>query len=174
MTERKRVAIIGTRGYPSYYGGFETLLRYLVPYLTEHGWDVEVYCRRDIEILDSDATERGDHPAVKQVFTLGVESKSLSTLSFGLTSCAHAAWKKPDAALVMNVANGYWLPLLKARNIPTAVNVDGIEWDRAKWGRAAKKVFLLGARMTAKHATTLVFDANWRVPREPVRVVLES
>lgn len=160
MSERKRVAIIGARGYPSYYGGFETLLRYLVPYLTEQGWDVDVYCRPGVEKLDGRASEDAKDSSIKQVFTRGVESKSLSTLSFGLTSCAHAAWKKPDAALVMNVANGFWLPLLKARGIPTAVNVDGIEWDRAKWGTAAKKVFLLGARMTAKHATTLVFDAN--------------
>ena len=160
VSEQKRVAIIGTRGYLSYYGGFETLLRYLVPYLTENGWDVDVYCRKGVESIDARMSEERNDWGVKQVFTWGVESKSLSTLSFGLTSSAHAAWKKPDAALVMNVANGYWLPLLKSRGIPTAVNVDGIEWDRAKWGTVAKKVFLLGARMTAKHATTLVFDAN--------------
>jgi glycosyltransferase involved in cell wall biosynthesis len=59
----------------------------------------------------------------------------------------------------MNVANGFWLPLLALRGVPTVVNVDGIEWERAKWGRAAKAMFRLGARLTAKFATCLIADS---------------
>src|SRR5690606_11197385 len=62
--------------------------------------------------------------------------------------------------VVMNVANGFFLPLLKLRGVPTLVNVDGIEWERAKWGRAAKAMFRAGARTTAWWATKLVFDAE--------------
>src|SRR3954447_19294556 len=103
---RPAVAIIGTRGYPSYYGGFETLIRTLAPYLVERGWNVTVYGR-------AGATEPDDprrHPGVGTVDTAGRESKSLSTLSYGFTSSLHAAVRRPDVALVMNVANGYWLP----------------------------------------------------------------
>ena len=92
--------------------------------------------------------------------TKGIESKSLSTLSYGLTSTTDAFFRRPDVALVMNCANGYWLPLLKARGIPTLVNVDGIEWERGKWGRAAKAVFKTGAKLTARFADRLVFDAH--------------
>ena len=60
----------------------------------------------------------------------------------------------------MNVANGYWLPILKLRGIPTVVNVDGIEWHREKWGRLAKAMFRRGARLTAKFADHLIFDAR--------------
>jgi glycosyltransferase involved in cell wall biosynthesis len=60
----------------------------------------------------------------------------------------------------MNVANGYWLPLLKARGIPTVVNVDGIEWERAKWGKKAKAVFRGGARLTARFGDNLVYDSQ--------------
>jgi glycosyltransferase involved in cell wall biosynthesis len=60
----------------------------------------------------------------------------------------------------MNVANGYFLPLLKLRGVRTLVNVDGIEWHRAKWGRAAKKVFRLGARMTKLFGDRLVYDSH--------------
>jgi glycosyltransferase involved in cell wall biosynthesis len=70
------------------------------------------------------------------------------------------ARRKPDVALVMNVANGFFLPLLKARGIPSLVNVDGIEWDRDKWGRVAKTMFLTGAKLTARFGTNLVFDAR--------------
>ena len=150
----RSVAILGTRGYPSYYGGFETLVRKLAPYLVDHDWDVTVYGRGEC------SADSGRDSRVHTVTTKGIDSRSLSTLSHGLTSCAHAAWRKPDVALVMNVANGFYLPLLKARGIPTAVNVDGIEWERGKWGAGAKAMFRAGARMTARFADHLIYDAD--------------
>ncbi|MGF0311826.1 glycosyltransferase [Rhodococcus sp. IEGM1428] len=152
----KSVAIIGTRGYPSYYGGFETLIRRLAPYLVESGWDVTVYGRPGAVKAD----DRLLDPRVESVMTKGLETKSLSTLSYGFTSSLSAARRKPDVALIMNVANGYWLPLLRSRGIPTVVNVDGIEWERAKWGTNAKRVFRGGARLTAKYASELVCDSH--------------
>src|SRR4051812_36041455 len=153
---RPRVAILGSRGYPSYYGGFETLVRKLAPSLVDQGWDVTVYGRAGATCPEDPLRD----PRVQTVKTPGRETKSLSTLSYGLTSCLHAAVHKPDVALVMNVANGYWLPLLKARHIRIVLNVDGIEWDRAKWGRLAKAVFRTGARLTARYADTLIYDAR--------------
>jgi glycosyltransferase involved in cell wall biosynthesis len=151
----KSVAIIGTRGYPSYYGGFETAVRRLAPYLAERGWDVTVY-GRDGSTKDDDAAR---DRRVRTRVTRGIESKSLSTLTYGLTACVDAVRRKPDVALVMNVANGFWLPLLRGRGIPTAVNVDGIEWDRAKWGKLAKNVFRSGAKATALFGDELIYDA---------------
>lgn len=153
---RKSVAIIGTRGYPSYYGGFETLVRRLSPYLADQGWDVTVYGRDGSTKTDDPLLD----PRINTIVTKGIESKSLSTLSYGLSSSFHAARRRPDVALVMNVANGYWLPLLKARGIPTVVNVDGIEWERAKWGRAAKTAFKAGAHLTAKFGDGLIYDSR--------------
>lgn len=152
----RSVAIIGTRGYPSYYGGFETLVRHLAPHLAEGGWDVSVYGRSGATRPDDPARD----PRVHTLTTAGVESKSLSTLTYGLTSSAHAAWRRPDVALAMNVAVGFWLPLLRARGVPTLINVDGIEWERAKWGRAARAVFKGGAACTARFGDRLVFDSR--------------
>lgn len=154
-TRQPTVAVIGTRGYPSFYGGFETAIRRVAPALAERGWEVTVYGRKQGVRREAHAD-----PRVRSVLTPGIESNALSTLSFGLTATLHALLSKPDVALVMNVANGYWLPLLKLRGIPTVVNVDGIEWERKKWGRLAKLVFLLGARLTARFADELVFDAE--------------
>ena len=92
--------------------------------------------------------------------TWGVNSKALSTLSFGFTSVIDAVFRGADVALVMNVANGFWVPILKLRRIPVAMNVDGIEWERAKWGRVAKAVFRAGARMSARFADVLIVDAK--------------
>ncbi|MDN4475429.1 glycosyltransferase [Demequina sp. SYSU T00192] len=150
------VAVIGTRGYPSYYGGFETAVRNLAPHLADQGWDVTVYGRHE-STKSSDPTR---DPRIRSIDTWGMNTKSLSTLSYGFSSTLHTLRARPDVALVMNCANGYWLPLLRLAKIPTVVNVDGIEWERAKWGRIAKRVFRTGAKLTAKYGTTLVFDAR--------------
>jgi len=149
-----RLSIIGTRGYPSFYGGFETAVRHLAPYLQNDGWEVSVYGR---EKGPSVVHENG----VCSINTLGIERKALSTLSYGLTSVLHAAFiSRPKVALVMNVANGFWLPSLKMAGIRTLVNVDGIEWEREKWSSFGRHVFKLGAWFTAKFADELVFDAD--------------
>ena len=155
------MAIIGTRGYPSWYGGFETAVRQLAPALADAGWSVTVYGR--------DGSTRPGDPSrdrrVRSRRTRGVESTSLSTLSYGLTAVLDALRQRPDAVLVMNVANGFWLPLLRLRGIPVLLNVDGIEWERAKWGRAAKLTFRAGAWMSARFADRLVGDAHEIVRR---------
>jgi glycosyltransferase involved in cell wall biosynthesis len=156
MAVKRSVAIIGTRGYPSYYGGFETAVRKIAPYLASRGWNVTVYGRPG-------ATTDNDpeiDSRVRRKVTWGLETKSLSTLSYGLTAAIDAAFHKPDVALVMNVANGYWLPILRARGIPSLINVDGIEWDRAKWGRLAKAIFHHGARWTARFGDRMVYDST--------------
>ncbi|WP_216093110.1 glycosyltransferase [Curtobacterium sp. UCD-KPL2560] len=150
------MAIIGTRGYPSFYGGFETAVRHLAPYLAARGWEVTVYGRPGSTTEDPDF----NHQGISTITTRGINSRSLSTLSFGATASLDAFRRNPDVALVMNVANGFFLPILRTRGIPSAVNVDGIEWIRAKWGRLAKSIFRTGAKLTAKYAATLIFDAR--------------
>ncbi|MGN6218386.1 MAG: DUF1972 domain-containing protein [Microbacterium sp.] len=150
------VAIIGTRGYPSYYGGFETAVRKLAPYLVEHGWTVTVYSREGaVRTNDPDRD-----PRVNVVYTRGLEKRSLSTLSYGFTASRDAIKRGADVALVMNVANGFFLRRLRRAGIPTLVNVDGIEWVRAKWGLLARSVFKRGAALTARYGDELVYDAR--------------
>jgi glycosyltransferase involved in cell wall biosynthesis len=131
-------------------------VRHIAPYLCGNGWDVTVYGRGG-QTRDDDPSR---DPRVRGVAVPGLDSKSLSTLSHGLTSAVCAAWLKPDVALVLNVANGFFLPLLAARGVPTLVNVDGIEWERAKWGRSARLVFFEGAKMVARHADELIVDSR--------------
>ena len=152
----KTVVIIGTRGYPSYYGGFETAVRKLAPYLADRGWNVVVYGRAGSTRPEDPGADR----RVTPIQTRGLQTKSLSTLSYGLTAVLDAARRDPDVALVMNCANGYWLPILKSRRIPTLVNVDGMEWERAKWGQLAKFIFRTGARWTARFGSRMVYDAR--------------
>lgn len=148
-----RFAILGARGYPSTYGGFETFVRRFAPYLVEHGDAVTVYCR-------GDQPSRADVSGVNTITTRGIDSRSASTITYGLTSILHARKEPYDAALVLNVANGFFLPLLRRAGIPTGVNVDGIEWERGKWSRAGKATFLAGARHTARWADEIIVDSK--------------
>lgn len=153
-TPLENVAIIGSRGFPSSYGGYETLVRHLARTWTAQGINVTVYCRSRGE-ASSWVTE-----GVTCRWTPGHDSKSLSTLTFGLTSHVDAMRRGFDAALVLNVANGFFLPALRASGTGTVVNTDGIEWERGKWGAGARRVFLAGAHATARCADVLVADSE--------------
>jgi glycosyltransferase involved in cell wall biosynthesis len=150
-----RIGILGSRGFPSTYGGYETLVRYLARRWVADGHEVTVYCRSRSASRVKWTTE-----GVQCRWTPGIDSTSLSTLTFGATAHIDAAIRGYDAVLVLNVANGFFLPLLKVRNIPSVVNTDGIEWERGKWGRFARSVFLTGARLSAKYADVLVADSQ--------------
>lgn len=149
------LAILGSRGFPSTYGGYETLVRYLARWLVARDHRVTVYCRTRDEDRREWITEN-----VLCVASGGLETKSLSTLSHGATASLHAARSNYDAMLILNIANGFYLPWLRSRGIPTAVNTDGLEWERGKWGRVARLTFLAGAALSAKHATELIVDSE--------------
>lgn len=148
-------AIIGSRGFPSTYGGYETLVRYLARFLVADGHRVTVYCREREGRARVWETE-----GVRCIATRGVDSKQLSTLSFGATSHADAMRRRFDSAIVLNIANGYWMPLLRAAGVPFAVNTDGLEWKRAKWSGLGKAVFKGGANLTARLAPELICDSQ--------------
>ena len=148
------VAIVGTRGYPSFYGGFETAVRHLAPALADAGWSVTVYGR------PKGSTSAGVDERITVRTTRGPDTRSLGTPVHGLAAILDVARRRHDVCLIMNVANGLWLPILRFRGIPTVINVDGLEWLRGKWGRLARWVFRIGAKMTASYGTGLVYDAE--------------
>lgn len=149
-----RIAILGSRGYPSTYGGFETFVRRLAPWLVSRGHEVTVYGR-------SEGRRRvSEIDGIRVVDTVGLSTKSASTVTHGLTAALSCASERPDVVLALNVANGLGLPLLKARGVPVVMNVDGLEWQRAKWGRLASAGFRLGAHASARIADVLVADSR--------------
>ena len=151
-----RIALLGTRGYPSYYGGFETLIRHLAPYLSGAGHDVTVFDRSAGRLRSRTAIVDG----IRVVRSVGTAGNASSTLTHGLTSTLVTAVERPDVAVIMNVANGYFLPMLSLRGVPTVLNVDGIEWEREKWSPLGRKVFRGGALATARWADHLVTDSR--------------
>lgn len=150
---RTRIAMIGTRGVPAAYGGFETAVEEVSLRLVERGHHVTVYSRGSTERLD---TYKGIHviqlPAVPQ--------KQLETLSHTALSTMHAVLRRaPDVAFVFNAANAPFLPLLRARKVPTALHMDGLEWKRAKWGARGRSYYRWAEQFGVRHADALIADA---------------
>lgn len=144
------ISIVGSRGYPSTYGGFETFVRVFAPFACGRGHDVTVYSRGrplGARLVDG----------IRVIGVPGYESKSASTLSHGLTSFLDMRFRCPDVALVLNTANGFFLPFLR---VPSVVNPDGLEWRRAKWGPIGRSFFFMGAILTAIYADELIVDST--------------
>jgi glycosyltransferase involved in cell wall biosynthesis len=149
MTHKRSVAILGTRGIPAHYGGFETFAQELSSRLAERGWRVVVYGRRGSVGAGTLA------PGVESVLLNAVRTKHLETLSHTALSISHLRRNPTDVALCCNLANVSLLPLLKNARIPTALLVDGFEAERAKWGLAGR-TWLKAAERIARHAPDMI------------------
>ena len=150
-----RIALLGSRGIPNRYGGYETLMEELAARLVARGFDVTVYCR-------SHSTPAGlvEHRGARLVRLPTLRSKHLDTPIHTLLSAWHATRERFDAALVVNSANALFVPLLRAAGIPTALHVDGIEKRRAKWGRFGRSIYALSERLACWVADELITDAE--------------
>jgi glycosyltransferase involved in cell wall biosynthesis len=149
-----KLAIVGTRGVPANYGGFETFAEELSSRLADRGHDVTVYCR-------SHYTPRGSgpHKGVRLVVLPSIRTKHLDTAAHTLLSVAHALFQRFDAILLCNVANAIFLPLARLGRARVAVNVDGLEWRRKKWGRLSKAYLRLAESLCHRWCDALVTDA---------------
>lgn len=156
-----RVALVGSRGIPGRYGGYETLFTELAPRLVARGFDVTVYCRSAPGGNGGrPPARRASYGGARLVHLPTIRTKHLDTPVHTFLSCLHAAGERFDAALVVNSANVLFLPLLSAAGTPSVLNVDGIEKRRAKWGPFGRAVFALSERLACFLPDLLVTDAE--------------
>lgn len=150
-----RIAILGTRGIPAAYGGFETFAEQLATRLAARGHDVTVYGRAgNIDPALDGTTYRG----VRLVVLPAPRSKHLETVVHTLRSARHARGRGLDFALVCNSANFLALPLLRAAGIPTALAVDGVESERRKWGVLGRNVYRLASVLGPRWTDVVIAD----------------
>lgn len=150
-----RIAILGTRGVPPKYGGFETFAAQLGKRLASRGHEITVYCRRAL-YEDEPAIWEG----IRRVELPAVGHKYLETVSHAFFSALHAVFRRFDVILVCNAANAFILPVLAAARMPTVLNVDGIERQRRKWNILGRGVYMIGESLSAHFATRIVADAG--------------
>jgi glycosyltransferase involved in cell wall biosynthesis len=146
-----RFAILGTRGIPARYGGFETFAEELSTRLSERGHTLTVYCR-----------DRGHraYKGVRLTYLPTIRHKYFDTVAHTFLSTLHVAFSRHDALLYCNAANAVftWIPRLLG--MPVALNVDGLERNRKKWNRAAKLWYRVSEWLATWMPNAIVTDAR--------------
>jgi glycosyltransferase involved in cell wall biosynthesis len=150
-----RIAIIGTRGIPAAYGGFETLAWELSSRLAARGHEVTVYSRRG-----RTDESRSLPPGVRRRFVPFLQGKYLETVSHTGLSITDSLLRGYDAMWVGNVANAVFCAAPRIRGTKVVLNVDGIERQRAKWGLAGRLWYSLGERLALRLPNAVVSDAE--------------
>jgi hypothetical protein len=151
-----RIALLGTRGVPARYGGFETAVEEVGRRLADRGHRVVVYCRTGRE----DSTRPATHLGMELVHLPAARKRAVETLSHSALSVAHLLAHRTDAAIVFNAANSPLLPALRAARIPVATHVDGLEWKRAKWGPVGQRYYRVAETMAVRWSDVLIADAS--------------
>lgn len=146
-----RIALLGARGIPANYGGFETFSEELSVRLAARGHDVTVYCRERYR----DTSYRG----VKLVYLPTIRHKYLDTVAHTFLCMFHLLGHRADVALYLNAANAIFTLLPRVTGIPVALNVDGIERRRKKWNIAARAWYLMSERLATWFPNAVVTDA---------------
>jgi glycosyltransferase involved in cell wall biosynthesis len=147
-----RIALLGTRGIPANYGGFETFAEELSIRLVQRGHSVTVYCR-----------EKYPQPlyrGVKVIYLPSIHNKYLNTLAHSLISTLYLLGNRVDVVLYCNAANAIFTILPRVMGMPVALNVDGIERKRKKWNALARTWYLMSERLATLFPTEIVTDAE--------------
>lgn len=136
MSQKKTLRILGTRGLPAAHGGFETFAEYLALYLVARGWRVIVYCQEE----GSGSIWEDTWEGVERVHIPVHGNGSRSTVVFDWKAIRHAS-RHRDLCITLGYNTAIFCGLLRLKGIPNVINMDGIEWSRAKWGPVAKSWF---------------------------------
>jgi glycosyltransferase involved in cell wall biosynthesis len=145
--------MIGTRGVPARYGGFEAAVEEVGKRLVARGHEVVVYCRNDAQTLTR-------HLGMELVNLPALRGKYTETLSHTALSVAHAVRHPSDVAIMFNAANAPLLPWLRLRRIPVALHVDGLEWKRPKWSGPGRQYYLRAEWLAVRSADRMIADAR--------------
>ena len=150
-----RIAILGTRGIPANYGGFETFAEHLSTRLVARGHKVTVYCRAHYV-----SPRELEFQGVSLKVLPTIRHKYFDTIVHTFLSAVHAVSERYDAALICNAANAPFASILRLTGTPVALNVDGLEHKRKKWNWIARRYYLMAERLATILPTETVTDAR--------------
>jgi len=150
-----KIAILGTRGIPARYGGFETLAEQLSARLAARGHDVTVYCRRPFTTPQDVIA-----PGIRRVILPTISKKYFDTAFHTLLSLLHVSFTPAEVVFICNVANGpfAWIPRLCGK--PTVLNVDGFDRKRKKWNLLGRGSLYFCELLSAITPTRIVTDSR--------------
>ena len=150
-----RIAIMGTRGVPAAYGGFETFAEELGARLVERGHGVVVYGRAHV-VPAGLRVHRG--MALRVLPT--IRHKYLDTVAHTALSVLDGLVRRFDVVLICNNANAPLAIVPRLARAKVVLNVDGLEWQRGKWNRLGRWYYQACAWLSPRLPIVLVSDAH--------------
>ncbi len=146
-----KIAIIGSKGIPARYGGFETLAENLVKHLNKR-CEFIVYCSARAY------NRQPDHYLGAELKYLPLDANGVQSIPYDIWSMIHAS-RRADTMLILGVSGCIFLPLLKLfYRGKIMVNLDGMDWKRPKWGRLARAFLKFSEIVAARFADQLIAD----------------
>lgn len=149
----KTVRILGTHGVPAAYGGFETAAENIALFLVRQGWRVIVYCQGEGTGPTTEDTWQGIERVHIPVDLDGWKGTS----KFDLKSIQHACQHR-DLCLTFGYNTAVFNVLQRLRGIPNVINMDGIEWSRARWGFMKQAILYVNERIGCYVGNHLIAD----------------
>ena len=151
-----KIAILGTRGIPASYSGFETAVEQLADRLSDRGHEVTVYCRP--HVVDPSLTH---YKGAELVHLPTIQNKYLDTFVHTLLSSVHTArHTRPDVALFFIAGNSPMCRVTRWASIPSVINVDGLDSDRSKWPGLAKAYLRFAESRAPEWADRAITDSD--------------
>ncbi len=149
----RRIAILGTRGIPSGHGGFETFAEQLAIYLQRNGWDVTVYCQK----IGKGPPQVRHWLDIELVEIYVGKDTAFHTILFDWKSVWHSR-KHHTLILTLGYNTGFLNLIYRLSGIRNIINMDGLEWKRAKWSLPIKVWFYINERLACWFGNHLIAD----------------
>ena len=153
--QNKKIAIVGTVGVPSNYGGFETLVENLVQYHSTNAlsYDVTVYCS------SKSYNEKKPNYLSAKLKYIPLQANGVQSIPYDMWALLSAVWNRNDVILLLGVSGATILPLVRLLSSARIVsNIDGIEWRREKWKGLAKWFLKLSEKVAVRFSHEVIAD----------------
>lgn len=158
MQPPKIINILGVRGVPAAYGGFETFAAQLSQYLTARGWTVSVYCQIEPDAEGRRGPDREDDwNGVRRIHLGSGRRGAVGSLVFD-ARCIWRVRRRPGIDLVLGYNTAIFSLLQRMHGRVVLMNMDGVEWKRAKWKRSVKAWFYLNEFLGSHIASVPIAD----------------
>ena len=148
----KKVAIVGIQGVPANYGGFETLVENIIGDNCSKGIEYTVFCS------SKDMPARLKEYKGARLKYIPLRANGVQSIPYDIVSMIRCM-RKYDTVLVLGVSGCLFLPVFKLFcNKKVIVNIDGLEYRRAKWKSWVKKFLKLSEKIAVRFANVIITD----------------
>lgn len=148
-----KIAILGTRGIPASYSGFETSVEETSVRFVRKNIDTSVYCRSNHFL-----NKLNEFQGVKLIYLPSFKSKHLDTITHTFFSVFHLLFKNYNIIVMYGVGNALFIPIIKLFGFPVISVVDGADWKREKWDRFSKRFLKFNRNFAARYSNYYVVD----------------